>query len=176
MRIGMLIFSIGIVLLSLSMININIPVNHTVLITKPYSMSVPNVAKGYIILINNDSNVSLTVRVIHNGVNIYKIPKVLKLTSGNWEFSIFSESYTQKVRQTVNETVHLPCGNVTQEKIVTILKEINTTRPIYPAMIKIEITQMNLVNNKNSIEIMGIAMIILGLSIYILEKKNIIFF
>ncbi|MCY0883137.1 MAG: hypothetical protein OWQ50_04915, partial [Acidianus infernus] len=60
-----ILLSIGITLISLSQLSITSPISNTIVVTKPYCISIPSTAKVIASIYENSTNVTVYVKVIH---------------------------------------------------------------------------------------------------------------
>ncbi len=168
---GSLLFALGIALLSLGLVSINTYVSSTHILSQRLTIDVPPTASGEIQLVENSTNVTAYVEVVHNGVaEVVKLDSLLPLSPGEWSIVPYEELYTMNVTKVVNVTESLSCGNVTVEKVIHEVKTETSRNATYPIYVKISVDKMELADNPGLLEAIGTALSIMGLAFMALEK------
>ncbi|BDB98689.1 hypothetical protein [Saccharolobus caldissimus] len=171
MRSGILL-SLGIALITLSLLSINVPITSTVSVTKPYTLYVPPTAHVYAIIYENDSNVTLYVRILHDNSFITKPPITITLTPGYWEFSIYNETYPITLSKEVNVTVNTSRGIFIYEKVIHYSEIVTTKNATFPFFIKIVIYKVDIIRYRQIGLGLGIALILGDFSLFFLSRRN----
>ncbi|MCI2414075.1 MAG: hypothetical protein MPF33_02290 [Candidatus Aramenus sp.] len=170
---GSLAFAFGIALLSLGLASINAHVMNTQVLSKELSLNVPPTVYGELELIENATNVSAYVEVVHNGEkSIVKLDSVIPLTPGEWVILPYQELYSMNVTKVINVTESLSCGNVTVQKVIHEEKLVESRNATYPIYVKMSVTRMNLVENPSLVEALGLVLTVLGLTTMLFERAR----
>lgn len=174
MKLSGLFLAFGIAFLSISAISINMQVSNTVTLTdKPFKLTVPSTAEGYIKITENSTNVTSYLIISHDGINqTIKAPYFISLTRGQWIVKIYKQSYPKKVIKVINVTEELPCGNVTRQIIQNFTVYVNTTNISYPVYLQIVISKMQITPYTMLVRSLGIALFLIGLAVLVIERLH----
>ncbi len=167
-----LLLSIGIILISLSMISITSPESSVIGVTKPYCISIPPTAKVVAAIYENSTNVSVYVKIIHgNLTEIISPPFNIVLSQGKWIFMIYNETYPKIFFKTINETFVEKNGTVIIiQKTENYTKTVTTTNSTYPFYIKLYVKCMEIFEYREIAEILGVITIISSVFLYFRKR------
>ncbi len=171
---GSILISIGIALLTLALFSINVPIHQTITLTNHYNIYIPSIAHSTLKAYENDSNVTVYVLVTHNGSSVIeKLPFYLPLSTGYWRFSIYNETYPKTFTKLVNVTVNTSKGIFIYQKTVNYIRIITTRNTAYPALLKIDIYKVNLVQDVLLDKILGLSLTLVGAILLTFESIKI---
>ncbi len=168
MKFGLLT-TIGLSLLVLSLLSINSPIHSYVSISNPYSIKIPNIAYVNARLLENNSNVTVYAKLVHNGnvENIVKLPYYLELTPGIWEFSIYNETFPITLTKVINATVVNKSNGIVYvyeyQKIEKYQEIVTTKNATYPIALEVTIYKVNILQYKTIAEILGVLLLFIDI-------------
>ncbi|MDT7901926.1 MAG: hypothetical protein RRE78_08560 [Acidianus sp.] len=166
-----LLLSLGIMLISLSLLSITSPIYNTVGVSKPYCISIPSTAKVIATVYDNFTNVTIYVRIIHgNYSEIVRPPYVITLTNGKWIFEIYNETYPETFFKTVNETIIRKNEIIITQKTINFTRIVTTTNATYPVYVKLYVKCMRIFKFQEIGEILGAIMVISSVFLYLRKR------
>ncbi|QGA53762.1 hypothetical protein GFS03_03740 [Sulfolobus sp. E5-1-F] len=171
MKFGLLTI-IGFSLLVLSLLSINSPIYSYVSISNLYTITIPKIAYATVRLLENNSNVTVYVKLFHDGQveNIVKLPYFLELTPGTWEFSIYNETFPITLTKVINATVVNKSDGIVYvyeyQKIEKYQEIVTTKNGTYPITLEITIYKVNIFQYKTVAEILSVILIFIDIVLW----------
>ncbi|MFP3218287.1 hypothetical protein [Acidianus sp.] len=166
-----ILLSIGITLISLSLLSITSPISNTITVTKPYCISIPSTAKVIAIMYENSTNVTVYVKIIHgNFTKIIRPPCTIMLTHGKWIFEVYNETYPKISYRSINETIIEKNVTIIIQKTVNYTNIVTTNNATYPIYVILYIKCMKILKFQELSEILGIIMIISSVFLYLRKR------
>ncbi|BDC17954.1 hypothetical protein [Acidianus sp. HS-5] len=167
-----LLLSIGIVLISLSMLSITSPISNVVSVSKPYCLTIPPTVKAIAVIYENSTNVRVYAKISHDNLTeIVRPPFNTVLTKGKWIFEVCNETYPKIFYKTVNKTLVEKNGTVVIiQKTINYTKVVTTNNAAYPFYVKLYIKCMKIFEYKDIAEIVGAVLIISSVFLYLRKR------